>query len=107
MSDLNERVQARLAQFQDLITNGYDNSQAGLDPFTSMFWDYQTALQPLVDSWRSRWDRHRPCPDVYTCQTCMSPIDRPDGYPNDDWTSEMCADGRAVLREIGIGEVQW
>lgn len=90
--DLNKRVQARLAQLQDLITNGYNDKQAELDPFTSMFWDYQTAVQPLVDSWGERWDRHRPVWDqtFWICRQCRDP------------ESALCADGRAVLREIGI-----
>ncbi|GAA1701428.1 hypothetical protein [Fodinicola feengrottensis] len=98
LDDLNERVQARLAEFEKYLgpTPGPSPSPQ-FDPLGYLVWHATKVTRPLVSSWRERWDRHKPLERwsgmayVVRCNTCR--------HAKDD---ELCAERLSVLREIGV-----
>lgn len=100
MADLNERVQARLADFElifalptdaDRVFRYVDATPAGF-------------LRILIPSWRERWERHQPRKDTEEStlegRYCPHCADDDGAIPvRRDW---LCLDALCVLREIGI-----
>lgn len=96
LSDLNERVQVRIEDYALEVQGSQSNEGA-------------TILR-LVESWRERWDRHKPYM-IYGekhCQFCTADFDSNEyewqrgGEPVVLSWPWPCPDASSVLREIGI-----
>lgn len=92
--DLNQRVEARLAELERYSSQGMDprTGRAPSDPIGRLIWINSVTTLPLVASWRERWERHS------TEQTRAG-----GGLP---WCAQCqawgCADQQAICREIGV-----
>jgi len=98
VNDLNERVQARLAELERLIEDRPQHVPNG-DSILLIVWCNPTRMRPIVASWRERWDRHRPQATTqgYSRPVCYSCRDAIGNYQD-----SLCIDALSVLDEIEV-----
>lgn len=94
MTDLNERVQARITDLETRARYWFDhNSQVSEE--------LRGCLTRTPASWRERWDRHKPYPMLgggAICPTCVAV----GLFAKADQVDAPCVEALSVLREIGI-----
>lgn len=97
MSDLNERVQARLTELSAVVTDGADTYDMKAQRFARAGTSFR---HMMIESWRERWGRHQPRKTKDT-----------DGDPMDyciaccgEWYFPPwpCVEAKSVLHEIGV-----
>jgi len=97
MIDLNERVQARLAELKSIAGTFQHDLR---DPQHQLMWFLPEYGLEMVESWRTRWDRHQPVESCWgsTVGELVCPICQPHGRD----VRSLCDEQLSVLYEIGV-----
>lgn len=100
MTNLDERVQERLAELERFASNTMPRGPVA-DPIGYVVWKSPTTMGPIVESWRQRVERHASFGfGGLKCSHCReaSPDDEY-SHVGADWP---CAEYLSVCREIGV-----
>lgn len=101
MTDLNERVQARLLDLTGYANGNYGEQVPVRDVVLHAAWATPSFGLRMVSSWRERWERHKPYPMLgggAVCPTCVAV----GLFAKADQVEAPCTEALTILREIGI-----